>query len=258
MPGADRCAAPQRRGRGGITMTSSNGRSSNAVAQDHDGATTRQLEAHLLQLRAGDEGAWRQLTARYHGALLACARSIVRDPSAAEEVVQDAMVRAFAAIGSLASAGSLEAWLFRCVKNRAIDELRSRRRWVYNAPEDVIEGANNFADAPGPWDRTLVERSLDARRALRLVEEELGRLPVLYQEPLRLKEVAAWDASDVCAALDIGQGTLRTRLFRGRRQLRAAVDERLRPRARPEPALSPSMITAGSGSRSLPAAAPQV
>jgi len=182
--------------------------------------TTDQLD----RLRAHDEWAWRDLFTTYGPRLLAYATKMLRDPTAAEEVVQDALLRVFKSIDRFRGECSLKAWLFRAVHNRAIDELRAKKRFV-NAPLEDLE--KDFFDAAGAWNGPVLgedlERHVDARKLLARVEAAILTLPHAYREVLLLKEVQGLQTAELCGALQLSAGNVRIRLLRARKALRAAV-----------------------------------
>ena len=92
---------------------------------------SRRSDADLVALvRRGDEVAFTAIVARHRAALVAHARRIVRSPEDAEEVVQDAFVKAHAALRADSREMALNAWLHTIVRNRALDTLRRDRRQV--------------------------------------------------------------------------------------------------------------------------------
>lgn len=178
-------------------------------------------------LRAGDQKAWRAVLEEHGPALLGYARRFVGDDARAEEVVQDALVAVYRAIDKFEGRGSFRGWLFKAVHNKAIDELRSRRRYVDAEPGDPDHGCfgpDGHWERPCPdWEAILGER-LDAKALIPRVRSELDRLPHGHREVLLLKEVHGLTTEDICATLGISPGNLRIRLHRARKALRAAVE----------------------------------
>ncbi len=92
---------------------------------------SRRSDSDLVALvRRGDDAAFAAIIARHRSALLAHARRIVRSPEDAEEVVQDAFVKAHAALRADTREMALSAWLHTIVRNRALDTLRRNRPQV--------------------------------------------------------------------------------------------------------------------------------
>ncbi len=177
-------------------------------------------------LRTGDRAAWRRVFTEHGPMLLGYAIRMLKSRSLAEDVVQDALTSAWRKFETYDGRAPLKSWLCRIVRNRAIDELRRRRRFV-DLPEDdpeasYFDAAGNWADGCPTW-TGRAEEKLDAARRLEQVREAMDRLPHHYREVLLLKEVHGFNSPEICAALDISQGNLRIRLHRARKTLRAEV-----------------------------------
>jgi len=178
-------------------------------------------------LRARDRDAWRKLLDLNGPALQGYATRLLGNRASAEEVVQEALLGVFRNIETFEGRSSIKSWLYRAVHNRAIDELRRRKRYVYGSDEDpdrdYFTSEGKWAEPPSSWEDALGAR-LDARQLVGIVRKELETLPHSHREVLLLKEVDGMSTSDICDTLDITPGNLRIRLHRARKALRAAVD----------------------------------
>ena len=143
--------------------------------------------------------------------LYAYAATLVRDRSAAEEVVAAAFERAYRKHASFdARRGSQRQWLFGIARNAALDELRRRKRVAPLAAEP--------AAAP--------EEDADPlRRAT--VRAALARLDARDRELVALKYFAGLDNAEIAAVLEISESNAGTRLHRAMSKLREACDEAL-------------------------------
>jgi len=184
-------------------------------------------ETLLAALKAGDAMAWRTLLAAHGPQLLAYAGRMLGDRDAAEEILQDSLMNIYRAIDRFDGRCSIKSWLYRSVHNRAIDEIRRRKKYV-----DIGEDPEaDFFDAAGRWRDDFpgfdgfAAKALDDKRLLQLVREKLDDLPHVHREVLLLKEVDDLATSEICDALEISAGNLRIRLHRARTALRAAVFE---------------------------------
>lgn len=191
----------------------------------------RDEAALLAALQRSDPHAWHTLLTTWLPPLLAYARRMVGDPHSAEEVVQDALVHIHAGLDRFEGRCSLKSWLYRAVHNRAIDELRRRKRFVEPPRDDDQVWAERFVDGrwalpPGAWEGSEGAR-LDARRLLEVVASRLDTLPHQHREVLLMKEVHGLAAEEICDVLGISPANLRVCLFRARRALRDAVAQTL-------------------------------
>ena len=151
--------------------------------------------------------------AAYHARLLARARRIVVDPDLAEDVVQEAFLRAWRACGSFdPEAGPMVNWLLVITANTAIDmvKARVRRPPVASGPADE----NVPADGPSDIDRLILRSELlDALSSIGARHRDAVVETVLRDRPY----------ADVAAELGVPAGTVRTRVHYGLRRLRCVL-----------------------------------
>lgn len=143
--------------------------------------------------------------AEHQATLYRAACLILRDPAAAEEVAQEAFVRAYRA-GAHIEGGDARRWLRRVAVNLALNRLRSRTR-EERALSRASAGPRTVAD---PADRVV--RQLDTNAALARLPERL-RVPVILRYYVDLSE------RDIASALDVRIGTVKSRLHEARRLL---------------------------------------
>ena len=153
-----------------------------------------------------------------------------------EDVVQDALARAFVALDELEEAPALRPWLFRIAHNRALDLMRSRA--IRDA--EPIEAAYEVAD-PESLDPVEV---LMRREAVETAVSRFVQLPTVQRSVVILKDVLDQSLEDIAALLDLTVNAVKAHLARGRARLKAI---NLRPRLKPSsayrhppwPAMSP-------------------
>jgi RNA polymerase sigma-70 factor (ECF subfamily) len=151
------------------------------------------------------------------------ARWLVRDPSIAEDVVQDAYERAckyFAAFRG----GSGRAWLLQIVRNAAYSTLKARRRGM----EVSLSSGTRAADEDGvdmdiPDSHPGPEATLAQRQGLAALDGALNALPVAWRECLILREVEALSYKEIARIMDVPIGTVMSRLSRARQALQREV-----------------------------------
>ena len=183
-------------------------------------------ENQVIALKEGRAEAWKEILVQHGSGILAYATRMLGDKTSAEDVVQDALVNVFRTIDRFDGRCSIKSWLYRAVRNRAIDEIRRQKRFV-----DVGDDPEKdfFKDDDGRWKDECFEwdghaaRELDHKNLLKLVHKEINKLPHAYREVLLLKEVEELEVNEICAALEISAGNLRIRIHRARSALRAAV-----------------------------------
>ena len=176
-------------------------------------------EAELLaHLRAGRSDAYALLMRRNNQRLYRLARGILRDDSEAEEAVQEGYVRAFTRLDGFKGEASLATWLARIVLNEAMGRLRRRRPTV--DLDAVAETLTEDAPArPGP------EQAAARREIRRAIETAVDALPPGFRSVFILRAVEQMSIEETAASLGIPGETVKTRLHRANKLLRAALSE---------------------------------
>lgn len=148
------------------------------------------------------------------------ARWLMRSPQDAEDVVQEAYLRAFRAFDGYRG-GDARAWLLRIVRNACYAWLRQQRGARGGAADvDVAE----LADDPAAEPEARVIRQADGALIRRALEE----LPAPYREALVLRELEGLSYKEIAAVVDVPLGTVMSRLARARRLLAAALGDAAR------------------------------
>jgi RNA polymerase sigma-70 factor (ECF subfamily) len=145
------------------------------------------------------------------------ARWLARSPADADDVVQEAMLRAFRGFDGLRG-GDVKAWLFAIVRNCHLTALAQRERRGFvplPAEGDPDAGTPLVSAAPGP---ESISMRRDEERSL---ERLLGDLPPEHREVLILREIEELDYREIAAAIQVPIGTVMSRLARARAALRA-------------------------------------
>jgi len=181
----------------------------------------------VAQARAGDREAFRAIMTRCNQRLFRIARAVVRDEAEAEDVLQEAYTRAFAAIAGFRGEAGVATWLTRIVLNEAHGRLRRRRETV---DLDVLETAEPGAQLLNfPGTARSEDPEADAARAQirRILERAVDALPEPFRLVFILREVEELSVEETAAHLGLKAETVKTRLHRARRRLREALDAQL-------------------------------
>lgn len=184
--------------------------------------------ALVAAARNGDEAAVRELVRRFNPRLFRIARGIVPSDAEAEDVVQDTYLAAFTRLSEFRGEARFSTWLTRIALNNA--RMRARRSRPEEDYDTVSEG-----DAPGrrvlPFPGQSPDRPEDAvgRAQMRgLLEEAVAELPPDLRLPFVLRETEGMSVLAIARDLSLNPLTVKTRLFRARRRLRAALEARIR------------------------------
>jgi len=171
-------------------------------------------DGQLLDLvAAGDHGAFAALAERHRDLVRRQTQRIVRDDAAAEDLVQETLLRVWLRAGQWNGDGSATAWILRIATNLALNHLRSRQRHPEALlPEPV--GEDEECDfGPSADDELLrAERSAVLRRLVDALPEE-------KREVMRLVYDAGLEVQDAADALGIPEGTAKSRLHHARKRV---------------------------------------
>jgi RNA polymerase sigma factor (sigma-70 family) len=136
----------------------------------------------------------------------------------AEDLTQDVFIRVFRSLSSY-TPGTFEGWLHRITTNLFLDQVRRKQRIRFDAlSDDAAERLSGREPAP---DRALTDQMLDAD-----VEAALADLAPDFRAAVVLCDIEGLSYEEIAATLDIKLGTVRSRIHRGRAQLRAALEHR--------------------------------
>lgn len=167
----------------------------------------------------------------YIDQLYAAALRMTRNPSDAEDLVQDAYARAYASFHQFEQGTNLRAWLYRILTNSFINEYRKRQRRPAEAVGEDIEDwqlAEAASHTPGGLksaETAALERIPDNE-----VRQALADLPEEFRLPVYFADVEGFAYKEIAEILDVPMGTVMSRLHRGRRRLRAQLEDYARER----------------------------
>jgi len=161
-----------------------------------------------------DHARFARLVLPHLGDAYSLARWITGNRADAEDVVQDACLRAFRAIGSVGD-GSARPWVLTVVRNTAYTWLRKNRPSAIFAVEDIedVEAANA---KPGDPDSETPETALIARADAASLQAAIMALPTAYRETMILRDVQGLSYREIGEVTGVPIGTVMSRLARGR------------------------------------------
>jgi len=180
--------------------------------------------AQVDAARLGDEAAIRALIKANNQRLFRVARAVLRDDAEAEDVVQETYVKAFTKLASFRGDSAFSTWLTRIALNEALG--RRRRRRSMTDLSAIEEGASAEIIAfPG----AIPEAEAGRSEMHGILAAAIDTLPEPFRLVFVLREVEELDVAETAAFLGIKPETVKTRLFRARRLIRKALEERLTP-----------------------------
>jgi RNA polymerase sigma-70 factor (ECF subfamily) len=198
---------------------------SQALAIDYAAFGDAELVAHA---RRGHHEAFRQIMRRGNQRLFRVARGVLNDDAEAEDAVQEAWTLAFAKLDGFRGEASLLAWMTRIVLNECYGRLRRRKPTVgIEQIEIAQQGGGRVLMFPARYGSE--DPAADASRAQMraLIERAIEALPEPFRVVFVMREIEECSIEETAFALGIRAETVKTRLHRARRLLRAALHENL-------------------------------
>jgi RNA polymerase sigma-70 factor (ECF subfamily) len=196
----------------------------------------------VAALRRGEEDVFATLVSEYSGPLLRLAQEFVPSRSVAEEVVQDTWLAVLGGIDGFESRSSLKTWLFHILVYKAKARgAREAKTVSFSSlavdpgeravPEERFRGsdhrwAGHWASPPIAVDSVPEQRIL-AHELRDRIAAALEALPEVQRIVVKLRDVAGWQASEVCSELGLTDANQRVLLHRGRAKVRAALEQYL-------------------------------
>jgi RNA polymerase sigma-70 factor (ECF subfamily) len=170
----------------------------------------------------------RLITTRNNQRLFRAAWSVVKNHADAEDIVQDAYMKAFTAMETYTGKSSLSTWLTRIVINKAIDRQRQAKR----RDIDLLKQGATLLEAhrsPGSSPVALSpEAELGRKELSRQLKDAIARLPDDFRVVFVLREIEDMSGRDTATILDLKEATVKSRLHRARRMLREDLEPEFR------------------------------
>jgi RNA polymerase sigma-70 factor (ECF subfamily) len=175
-------------------------------------------EEVVARVRGGETALFEVIMRRYNQRLYRAARAILRDDGEAEDVVQEAYVRAFTHLDQFAGRAAFGTWLTRIAVHEALARAR-RRGLLQPLGDEGAEGDDMTAFRSG----ANVEKQVADHELGRLLEAAVTALPDPFRAVFVMREVEEMSTAETAAVLDIREETVKTRLHRARALLRRAL-----------------------------------
>ena len=191
--------------------------STTEVANSQEPLSDEEVVARVL---AGETGMFEIVMRRHNQRLYRVARAILRNDGEAEDVMQDAYVRAYEHLDQFAGRAKFSTWLTRIAVHEALARQRRDNRYQELEPLSEQEGdpMDRFASlAPNP------EEQASNSEIRRLLEEAVEKLPDAYRTVFVLRDVEEMSTTDTADVLEITEENVKVRLHRARALLRKSL-----------------------------------
>jgi RNA polymerase sigma-70 factor (ECF subfamily) len=169
----------------------------------------------MARVRAGDRDAFADLVERHKDAVVNYLTRLAGNRDRAEDLGQETFLRLYRAVAGYVEQGYLRAYLFRIATNLVRSEERRERRQRLLLP---LLGGDPDRSEP------LAHTGMLRQEMQRQLAAAVARLPLRYRVPLVLHEIEGWSYADVAAELDCREGTIKSRIHRGRQSLKRQLE----------------------------------
>lgn len=175
-----------------------------------------------------DQARFSELAMEYMASLYSAALRMTRNPSDAEDLVQETYLKAYRAFGNFEEGTNLKAWLYRILTNTFINSYRSRRRRPEQTEIDDVEdlylyrrlGGLEAVSAGRSAEEEVLEHFTEAE-----VKEAVEQLPEQFRLAVLMADVEGFSYKEIAEILDVPIGTVMSRLHRGRKSLQKALHD---------------------------------
>jgi RNA polymerase sigma-70 factor, ECF subfamily len=170
--------------------------------------------------RSGDEDAFAELVTAHADPVYGALRRFGLDPSEAEEVAQEVFLRAWRSLPGFQERAKLSTWLYRIAFNEAQRRLSRRGPRAAEPDPDGVDPVEAIPESPalGP-EASALDREFEA-----VLERALAKLPAEWRAAVVLRDIEGLSTEEAAAVAGVRQLAFKSRLHRGRMQLRALLE----------------------------------
>ncbi len=176
-------------------------------------------ERELVQrAQGGDHGAFGDLVEAYQAFAYNVALRTVDNSQDAEDIVQEAFVRAWKSLAGFRADSRFRTWLYRIVINLCYSQLPRLRKDL-----DLLDAPNGRATVPDKSPLFDPEARMEDKQMLGFIKQQIGDLPNQYQVLLLLRHQEGCSYTEIAEIMDLPLGTVKTGIHRARKKLKEAV-----------------------------------
>jgi len=184
-----------------------------------------QLDKDLVKrVQQGDKSAYDLLVIKYQHRIIQLVNRYIKDPSEAQDIAQEAFIKAYRALPNFRGDSAFYTWLYRIAINTAKNYLLSRSR-RYSDYQVDIQDAEQIENAPQLQGRDTPEYLLMNDDIVNTIETVIDNLPEEMRIAIMLREFEGMSYDEIAQTMECPVGTIRSRIFRARE----AIDKKLLP-----------------------------
>jgi RNA polymerase sigma-70 factor, ECF subfamily len=177
------------------------------------------IKKRITQVIKGDQDAFGEIVEIYKNSVYHLCYRMIGNQHEAEDLAQEAFLRAYVNIKSFNQELKFSTWLFRIATNLCIDRIRKKKPdYFLDAEVSGTEGLTMYSQIPSTT--PLPENQLESLELQATVQKEILKLPEKYRSVIVLKYIEELSLNEISEILDLPLGTVKTRIHRGREALR--------------------------------------
>jgi RNA polymerase sigma-70 factor (ECF subfamily) len=211
-------------------VSSATDREPNQSAASADAASGE--AALIARILAGEREAFHDLIRPYERGLYLAAFSIVQNEADAEDIAQDAVIKAFKALKNFRGESKFSTWLMAITLNEARSRWRKTKGDQLDFLSDCDESSGDYTPSVlADW-RYIPSEELERKELRRFLQEAIAKLSPEYREVLILRDVRGMSIAETAEVTGINEGLVKVRLFRARISMQKLLAPRLAPKQR--------------------------
>jgi len=178
------------------------------------------------KLRSGDAEAFDKLITRYSADIYSLLFRLTSNGEDAADLTQETFIRAFKAISGFRGDSDLKTWLYRIAVNESRNKFRwwkrRKREWTVSLDDNIGSSESVYSDILSDPSANPEQETLRRERET-ILQNALKELPTIFREPIVLFDIEGLSYDEICKTLDLNLGTLKSRLARGRKELKSML-----------------------------------
>ncbi|WP_191557648.1 RNA polymerase sigma factor SigW [Metabacillus idriensis] len=177
------------------------------------------VKNRIKQVKKGDQNAFAEIVDIYKDKIYQLCYRMLGNSHEAEDIAQEAFIRAYVNINSYDMDKKFSTWLYRIATNLTIDRIRKKKPDYYlDAEVAGTEGLTMYSQVAA--DVALPEDQVETMELQQMIQKEILKLPDKYRSVIVLKYIDELSLIEISEILDMPIGTVKTRIHRGREALR--------------------------------------
>ncbi|MFC4024911.1 RNA polymerase sigma factor SigW [Oceanobacillus longus] len=177
------------------------------------------IKEKIKEVKKGDQAAFGDVVSFYQNKIYQHCFRMLGNAHEAEDMAQEAFIRAYVNIHSFDERRKFSTWLYRIATNLTIDRLRKRKPDYYlDAEIKGTEGLDMYSQLAS--EERLPGEVVESLELQRYIHHEISQLPPKYRSIIMLRYLEEFSLQEISEILDVPLGTVKTRIHRGREALR--------------------------------------